>query len=75
MTLDDFAICINVSCFFIWLIIFHWFLRRTVERWVDRIYAFFVEDDDRTVEERKRWVSERLGELWARVLQRKSGGE
>jgi len=71
---DALLICIVISCVFLWLIVgavaFHWFIRRSIDRWVSLIYRFFAEDDD--AKKRKAWVVEKAGELWDRITVREN---
>lgn len=68
-------LCAVISCVFLWLfgglIVFHWFLRRSIDRWVTRLYEAFAVDDD--AEKRRAWVAEKSRELWARVVNRRVG--
>lgn len=70
MTLEEaLYICLIIAFLFTWLfggiIAFHWFLRRSVDRWVQKTYEFFAEDDD--AQKHKAWVVEKAGELWNRI--------
>ena len=71
---DALLICVVISCVFLWLIVgavaFHWFLRRSVERWVRKGYGFFVEDDD--AKKKRAWVVEKVEDVRGKIVNMRS---
>lgn len=58
---ETILICIIISCLFAWLfggiILFHWFLRRSIDRWIRKVYEAFAVDDD--AEKRRAFLVEK----------------